>query len=217
MSTDQRLPPTRRSLFRGVASAGPVLPRPAVGEAGPRWGMVIDLARCTGCQACTVACAVENRTDPAAPRTSVAVYETGADGVPRIAMLPRLCQHCAEAPCIAACPVGASRRRPDEIVVVETAACTGCGDCIRACPYDARRLDPRSGTADGCDFCAHRVDAGLLPACVEMCPGGALVFSDLNDPMSAANRRLATGQGRTLRPEADTEPLVFYLGLRSPG
>ncbi len=217
MSTNQPTTATRRSLFRSLAPAGAAVPRPAVGDAGPRWGMVVDVARCTGCQACGVACALENGTDPAAPRSIVAVHEAMVDGAPRIALLPRLCQHCAEAPCIAACPVGATRRRQDGIVWVDGAACTGCGDCVRACPYDARRLDPRSGVADGCDFCAHRVDAGMLPACVEMCPGGALVFGDLNAPMSAANRTLATQHASVLRPEAGTEPLVFYLGLGNRG
>ena len=217
MSSNQRVTPTRRSLFRGAAPAGAALPRPAVGDAGPRWGLVVEVALCTGCQACGVACAQENGTDRATPRTLTAVHEVTVDGAPRIALLPRLCQHCAEAPCIAACPVGASRRRQDGIVWIDAAACTGCGDCVRACPYDARRLDPRSGTADACNFCAHRIDAGLLPACVEMCPGGALVFGDVNDPLSAASRRLATQQAKTLRPEAGTQPLVFYLGLGKQG
>jgi tetrathionate reductase subunit B len=216
MPTNLRSGPTRRGLLAGRVAAMP-LPRPAVGEAGPRWGMAIDLARCTGCEACTLTCAQENGTDPATPRMLVAIHEIARDGAPRIALLPRLCQHCATAPCIAACPVGASRRRRDGIVRVDAAACIGCGDCVRACPYDARALDARSGVADSCDFCAHRVDAGLLPACVEMCPGGALVFGDLNDPVSAANRRLASGPAQVLRPEAGTAPSVFYVGLATEG
>lgn len=212
MPVSERMIRTRRGLLRGAAATGPALPRPTVAGSEPHWGMVIDLARCTGCQACTLACAQENRTDPATPRAIVAVHEINPDGAPRIALLPRLCQHCAEAPCIVACPVGASRRRRDGIVFVDAATCTGCGECVRSCPYDARTLDPRSSIADSCDFCANRVDAGLLPACVEVCPGGALVFGNLGDPMSAVNRLLATRGGTVLRPEAGTAPQVFYLG-----
>lgn len=217
MATNQPMDKTRRSLLRSVAAPGAALPRPAVAADGPRWGMAIDLARCTGCEACAIACAQENGTDTTAPRTMVAIQEIEGDGGPRIALLPRLCQHCAEAPCIAVCPVGASRRRRDGIVLVEAAVCIGCGDCVRACPYAARALDPRSGIADACDFCAHRVDAGLLPACVEVCPGGALVFGNLNDPVSAANRLLAARPAQVLRPEANTAPSVFYVGLGTEG
>ena len=216
MTTNLRPAPTRRHLLAGRVAAT-ALPRPAIGEAGPRWGMAIDLARCTGCEACAVTCAQESGTDPATPRMLVAIHEIEIDGRPRIALLARLCQHCAEAPCIAACPVGASRRRRDGIVHVEQAACIGCGDCVRACPYDARALDPRSGVADACDFCAHRVDAGLLPACVEICQGGALVFGDLNNPASAANLLLAAGTAQVLRAEARTAPSVFYVGLGTEG
>lgn len=208
MATSEPTDPTRRSLLRPGAA-----PPPPVAEPGQRWGMAIDLARCTGCEACTLACAQENGTDPTTPRALVAVHETGGEAAPRIALLPLLCQHCATAPCIAVCPVGASRRRRDGIVAVDAALCLGCGACVRACPYGARRLDPRSGIADSCDFCAHRVDAGLLPGCVEVCPGSALVFGDLNDPVSAASRLLATRPAQVLRPQAGTAPLVFYFGL----
>ena len=175
--------------------------------------MVVDLARCIGCQACTVSCIHENAVPVDSFRTIVSVYEVREGGQARIAMLPRLCNHCEDPPCIPVCPVAATFQRPDGIVVVNADACVGCGYCVNACPYDARFINEDTGKADKCTFCAHRVDAGLLPACVESCVGGARVFGNLADPTSAARRLLDSGQARVLRPEMHTGPQVYYLGL----
>jgi len=175
--------------------------------------MVVDLARCIGCQACTVSCIHENAVPVDSFRTIVSVYEVREGDQARMAMLPRLCNHCAEPPCIPVCPVAATFQRLDGIVVVNADACVGCGYCVNACPYDARFINEDTGKADKCTFCAHRVDAGLLPACVESCVGGARVFGNLADPSSAARRLLDSGQARVLRPEMRTGPQVYYLGL----
>jgi tetrathionate reductase subunit B len=217
-----QLPTTRRDLFRGIVSArggraGP--PEPAIdirgSRPGPRWGMVVDLARCIGCQACTVSCIHENAVPEDSFRTIVSTYEVMQGDTARMAMLPRLCNHCEDPPCIPVCPVAATFQRPDGIVVIDADACVGCAYCVQACPYDARFINEDTGKADKCTFCAHRVDAGLLPACVESCVGGARVFGDLHDPHSTVSRMLveAAGGTRVLRPEMNTHPQVFYLGL----
>ena len=208
----------RRSFFAGLAAslggsaaaAEPPAPSPAI---GPRWGMVVDLARCIGCQACTVSCIMENDVPPDSVRTIVNTYEVVKDGFAGMAMLPRLCNHCAEPPCIPVCPVGATFQRNDGIVVVNGDVCVGCAYCVQACPYDARFINHETQKADKCTFCAHRVDAGLLPACVESCVGGARIFGDLNDPNSTVRKRLAAEQSAVLKPEEGTRPRVFYLHL----
>lgn len=209
---------SRRALLAGLASAWAgtaaegAAPAPAP-QLGPRWGMVVDLARCIGCQACTVSCIMENAVPPDSLRTIVNSYEVTKDGVVGMAMLPRLCNHCADAPCLPVCPVGATFQRADGIVVVDADRCVGCAYCVQACPYDARFINHETNKADKCTFCAHRVDAGLLPACVESCVGGARIFGDLNDPHSTVRQRLDAEPSAVLKPEAGTQPRVFYLHL----
>lgn len=178
-----------------------------------RWGMVVDLRRCVGCQACTVACAMENRTPLGSQRTSVTDFETEDSPAPRKVLVPRLCNHCRRPSCVPACPVGATFQREDGLVLVDPARCVGCGYCVLNCPYGARFLNREAKTADKCSLCSHRLDAGLLPACVETCIGKARVVGDLNDPQSAASRLLAQGKAAVLKPEAGTEPQVYYVGL----
>ena len=128
-------------------------------------------------------------------------------------MLPRLCNHGDEPPCIPVCPIGTTFQRADGIVVVDGDRCVGCAYCVQACPYDARFINHNTGKADKCTFCAHRVDAGLLPACVETCVGGARIFGDLNDPDSTVRQLLDQNQVKVLKPEMGTKPHVFYIGL----
>ncbi|SCZ62758.1 sulfate reduction electron transfer complex DsrMKJOP subunit DsrO [Thiohalomonas denitrificans] len=212
---------SRRNFFKGIAvgaAATAVAPSHAVterptGDSRQRWGMVIDLRRCIGCQACTVACGTENRTPLGSYRTVVSQYELSEGDRPRRAVLPRLCNHCEDPPCIPVCPVDATFQRADGIVLVDNTRCVGCGYCVQACPYDARFINAETGTADKCTFCAHRVDAGLLPACVETCVGGARVFGDLNDPDSAVSQLIAEHRVSRLNEQAGTEPQVRYIGL----
>lgn len=180
----------------------------------PHWGMVVDLRKCIGCQACTVACIMENDVPDDAFRTHVSVYEVIKDGGdPAMVMLPRLCNHCENPPCIPVCPVEATFKAENGEVLVNAERCVGCAYCVQACPYDARFINHETQTADKCTFCYHRTQAGLLPACVETCVGGARNFGDLNDPDSAVSEMLAKNEISVLRPEMMTNPNVFYIGL----
>lgn len=186
---------------------------------GPRYAMLVDLRRCVGCQSCTVSCAVENRAPLGSFRTTVGEYALKRDGDshPAIGTLPRLCNHCEKPACLPVCPAGATRQRPDGIVVVDAMLCLGCGFCVQACPYDARFINHQTRTADKCTFCAHRIAAGLLPVCVENCVGGARIFGDLNASGSLVRKTLEAAQGyvSVLYPEMNTRPAVYYLALEA--
>lgn len=211
---------TRRNFLSalGAVSVGPVVAAeaatPQIAQTRQhRWAMVVDVAQCIGCQACTVSCIHENAVPENSFRTIVSTYEVEEGGRAAMVMLPRLCNHCANAPCIPVCPVGATWQQPDGIVVVDANQCVGCAYCVQACPYDARFINHTTNKADKCTFCAHRVEAGLLPACVESCVGGARIFGDLNDPDSTVSKLVAKGEAKVLKPELGTAPHVFYLGL----
>ncbi|HEY0843800.1 MAG TPA: 4Fe-4S dicluster domain-containing protein [Noviherbaspirillum sp.] len=209
---------TRRAFLAALpaVTAGLAAPAIAAEEKRPHWGMLIDTRRCIGCQACTIACSMENALPEGQFRTVVATYAvTTQDGQTGVATVPRTCNHCDQPPCIPVCPVGATFKRQDGVVLVDGDKCVGCAYCVQACPYDARFINHHTGKADKCTFCSHRVEAGLLPACVETCVGGARVFGDMNDPNSEISRRVHEAEGRlsVLKPEAGTRPRVFYIGL----
>lgn len=214
---------SRRSFLRALpaitvgAAIAPLPGKAAMaatqGEGGQRWAMVVDVQKCIGCQACTVSCIMENAVPENSFRTVVSTYEVKEDKRCGTYMLPRLCNHCANPPCIPVCPVGATFQRKDGVVVVDGDRCVGCAYCVQACPYDARFINHETGKADKCTFCAHRVDEGLLPACVETCVGGARIFGDLNDPHSVVHQLLTENKVKVLKPEQGTQPHVFYLGL----
>jgi len=214
---------TRRKFLATVATT---MAAPMLGEASaaeltdatqdtPRWVMVVDLRKCIGCQACTVACSTENRIPAGQFRTLVNHYEIEKDNTPRSAMLPRLCNHCEDPPCVPVCPVQATYQRTDGIVVVDNTRCVGCAYCVQACPYDARFINHETKTADKCTFCVHRVQAGLLPACVETCVGGARIFGNIKDPQSEVSRLIRSLHTDGLKPELKTRPQVYYIGLDS--
>lgn len=183
------------------------------GQRGKRWAMVVDLRKCVGCQACTAACKAENQVPERHFRTWVPEYELGRYPRVRKAFLPQLCNHCDKAACVSVCPTGATFRREDGLVMVDSGICWGCGYCLNACPYDKRFFNPVTQVADKCSLCAHRVDRGLLPACVESCIGGARIVGDRNDPNSQVACLLADYPTTVLDPAAGTRPQVFYIGL----
>ena len=186
-----------------------------VGQTGKQFAMVIDLRKCIGCQACTSACRVEHRVPGGHYRTWVAEFETGTYPAVRKIFLPQLCNHCAEPACITVCPTGATFKRDDGVVVVDDTICWGCGYCINACPYDKRFFNPVTKVADKCTLCAHRLDRGLLPACVETCVGGARTAGNMNDPKSEVSKLLRQFSTSVLRPSQGTAPRVFYISLDS--
>lgn len=187
------------------------------GDPAKRYAMLIDLRRCIGCQACTVSCHLENEAPLGKFRTIVSQYEVDdpVTGDMSTFFLPRLCNHCDNPPCVPVCPVQATWQQNDGIVVVDSDRCVGCGYCVQACPYDARFINQHTQTADKCTFCAHRLEAGLLPACVESCVGGARIIGDLNDPASVILRMIDEHRDdlKVLQPEKGTRPHVFYLGM----
>ncbi|HWB10581.1 MAG TPA: 4Fe-4S dicluster domain-containing protein [Pirellulales bacterium] len=178
--------------------------------------MAIDLERCTGCHACSVACKVENQVPLGNFRTKVYYYDEGRYPQVRRWFLPVVCMQCVDAPCLKACPTDSIHRDDDGIVRIDTDTCRAHGKCEEACPYGAIYVDPLRNVADKCDFCSHRLAVGMEPACVETCPSGALVFGNANDPESAVSRFRAKHQPEltVLKPDEATQPQVAYRGLR---
>ncbi|MBI4316875.1 MAG: 4Fe-4S dicluster domain-containing protein [Chloroflexi bacterium] len=197
-----------------------------------RRGMVIDLKRCIGCHACTIACKLENATPPGVFYARVLEMETGKYPLAKRVFLPVLCNHCQDPPCLRACPSGATTQGADGTVLVDQDKCIGCKACVEACPYEARffleeirgyygdELTPfekvgyrkhQKGTVAKCNFCAERTASGLEPACVQTCPAVARVFGDLEDPLSEASRLIRERSCIQLRPEQGTLPSVYYI------
>ncbi|HET6881253.1 MAG TPA: 4Fe-4S dicluster domain-containing protein [Pirellulales bacterium] len=183
----------------------------------PRYQMAIDLERCTGCHACSVACKVENQVPLGNFRTKVYYYDEGNYPQVRRWFLPVVCMQCVDAPCLKACPTDSIRRDDDGIVRIDTNTCLAHGKCEEACPYGAIYVDPQRNVADKCDFCSHRLEVGMEPACVETCPSAALVFGDANDAASPVARfhEKHIEELAVLKPEEATKPQVAYRGLRA--
>ena len=173
---------------------------------------MIDQTRCIGCHACTTACKSENDVALGVFRTWVKNVDVGTFPAVRRHFAVLRCNHCEDAPCVEICPVTAMYQRPDGVVDFDEDRCIGCKACMQACPYDAIYMDPDSHTAAKCNFCSHRVDEGLLPACVVVCPVEALLFGDMDDDSSRVAQALATHTPTVRRPEQRTNPKTFYLG-----
>ena len=211
----------RRAFIKGTAAvaaagvgvaAGVTSTRAAVTARKPHYGMLIDLRKCIGCHACSVACKAEFDVPLGVTRSWVEYVEKGDYPNVKRSFLPRLCNHCSKPQCVSVCPTNATwKRKEDGIVVVDPDICIGCKYCIQACPYDARFLNPKTGAADKCDFCLHRVTKGLEPSCVQTCIGRARIFGDLNDPESEISKLIAINPVTVLRPEMGTQPNVFYI------
>ncbi len=215
---------TKRDFLKGVGAltlGASLVPLSAYALELPkdgtkRWAMIVDLRRCIGCQSCTVSCTMENASPLGKFRTTVNQYEVrDSEGAVNNLLLPRLCNHCANPPCVPVCPVKATYRSAEGIVEIDKTTCIACSLCVKACPYEARFINPETRTADKCTFCSHRLEAGLLPACVESCVGGARIIGDLANPKSEIRQLFDANKDKllVLKPEAGTEPQVFYLGL----
>lgn len=181
-------------------------------EAPPAWGKVIDHTRCIGCHACTTACKSENEVPLSVTRTYVKYVDVGMYPATRRSFQVTRCNQCTDAPCTVACPTAAMFTRPDGIVDFDKSICIGCKACIAACPYDAIFINPEDHSAEKCNFCAHRLDVGLEPACVVVCPTQAILVGDLNDPESEVGRITGREAVSVRRPEKETRPKLFYLG-----
>jgi Fe-S-cluster-containing dehydrogenase component/formate-dependent nitrite reductase membrane component NrfD len=175
------------------------------------YGFLIDQTKCIGCHACSTACKSENQVPLGVNRTWVKYVETGAYPDVRRRFQVTRCNHCANPPCARICPVTAMYQRSDGIVEFDPSICIGCKSCMQACPYDSIYLDPETNTAAKCTFCAHRLDVGLEPACVVVCPEHAILAGDLNDPASEISRKLSTAQATVRKPEQGTGPKLFYI------
>ncbi len=198
-----------------------------------RYGMVIDLKRCVGCNACTLACKAEKGTPPGIRYQRVDKYEIGKYPTARLAFRPIPCMHCAQPACLDVCPTGATYKRDDGIVLIDHDKCMGCRYCVLACPYEARQSlrrvdryygqggltpyevmkqeDLDRGTAVKCDFCVTRLEKGRMPACVDTCPAQARYFGDLDDPESMPSKLIVVHCGVVLKEEMGTEPSVYYI------
>ncbi len=177
-----------------------------------QWAKVIDHTRCIGCHACTTACKSENVVPVGVTRTYVKHVDVGVFPVVRRAHQVTRCNQCAHAPCVTACPTAAMFKRADGIVDFDKSICIGCKACMAACPYDAIFINPEDHSAEKCNFCAHRIDVGLEPACVVVCPTQAILIGDMNDQSSYVAQIVNREAVNVRRPEKETLPKLFYKG-----
>jgi len=177
-----------------------------------KYAFVIDQRKCIGCHACTVACKAEHDVPIGVYRTWVKYIERGQFPNSRRYFLVNRCNHCDDAPCVAICPTRALYKRADGIVDFDSRRCIGCKSCMQACPYDALYIDPNTHTAAKCNYCAHRTELGLEPACVVVCPERAIIAGDMHNPASEIARIIAREPVRVRKPEQGTGPNVYYVG-----
>jgi len=196
---------------------------------------LVDTRKCIGCGSCVRACSQENDVPRDYFRTWVERYEAsrggkahvdspngGMDGFPPLVsgydvtkafFFPKLCCHCTNTPCVQLCPVGASYRTLDGVILVDETRCIGCGYCVQGCPYGSRFIHPEKHVASKCTLCYHRLTRGLKQACIQACPVGARRLGDVKKEGDEVARIIATERVQVLQPELLTEPNCFYLGL----
>ena len=203
-----------------------------------RYGMLIDIERCVGCAGCVMACKRHNGTARGVYWCDVIIKEEGSYPNVRKRMLPIGCQHCNNAPCVRACPTGASHYDNVGNVQVDFKKCIGCRMCMGACPYGARSLNwskPEDnpyfagqdltpfeqahagehpvGVVEKCILCKDRVKEGLEPSCVQTCITKCRTFGDLDDPNSRLSTEIRKLNARPLLEEYGTRPSIYYAGL----
>ena len=205
-----------------------------------RYGMAIDLKRCIGCHTCAMACKSANNVPEGVMWNRILTNGGESPDTPSgrfpdtLAMeyMPVSCQHCENPACVKVCPVGATYKDPETGVVRQDYdKCIGCRMCVAACPYTGVRafnweepkyaVDVTFGDADvpahqkhvveKCTFCYQRISQGKTPACMELCPGRARFWGDLDDPSSEVSKAIASRACKQLLPEKGTKPSVYYL------
>jgi len=176
-----------------------------------RYGVVIDLRKCIGCHTCSVACKRENEVPLGVWRSWVKQVEKGQYPYVRKSFLPLLCNNCASPICVTVCPVKASYQRPDGVVLVDPHRCIGCRYCMAACPYDMRYINPLTPIVQKCQWCVHRLDRGLKPACVAACPTNARYIGNIHDPQSEVYRLIQSNAVMVMKPDMNTHPMVYYI------
>ena len=202
-----------------------------------RFGMVIDTRKCFGCQTCAIACKVNNNLPKSVLWNRIITsgstnFDCGGGEYPNIDMtfMPVTCQHCKKPACVDACPTGASHLTEEGIVLVDAEVCIGCKACINACPYGVRVLNDSEpeyyldfaigdgaepehvgDTVEKCNFCYQRIMNGRKPACMELCPGRARYWGDLDDPESEASKAMEGREVKYFMSEEGTEPTTAYL------
>ncbi len=212
-----------------VLQARDSVPLPAYLKTGDtlRWGMLIDLEKCVGCNACTVACINENNTPRGIGYIDVLTMEKQRASYLDTHFQPMQCMHCEDPACVPVCPVRATYQRADGIVVQDIKRCIGCKYCMQACPYQVRHFNKRppftysrihpdgtkyiGGVVLKCTFCQHRIDAGnFTTACTDACPTKARYFGNLNDPHREVSRMIFQTKAIPLLPEKLTRPQIYY-------
>ena len=221
----------------------PKVPQAIVREEGKEFdwtehyfAYVVDTTKCIGCGNCVRACKNENSVSEEYYRTWVERYVVtdtervyvdspngGGEGFPvngemegkavKGFFVPKLCNQCRNTPCNQVCPVHASYLAAGGVVLVDKKQCIGCGYCVQACPYGSRYIDPQTHTADKCTWCYHRITKGLSPACVQSCPAEARKFGNLKEEGSLIKKLIESERVGHLRPNLNTEPYCFYIGL----
>ena len=136
-----------------------------------------------------------------------------AEEIDKAFFVPKLCNHCEKPSCVQVCPVGATYKTDEGVVLVDSSWCIGCGYCIPACPYGARYIHPTSRTASKCTLCYHRLSKGLKPVCVEMCVLGSRRLANLSDLEDPVTQRILSEPVAVLKAELGNRPQVFYLHL----
>ena len=196
---------------------------------------LIDTKKSIGCGLCVKADRIENNVPANYYRTWVERYQIseagdvavdspsgGENGFPptvsgfnvtKAFFVPKLCNHCSQTPCVQVCPVGASYKTPDGVILVDEKMCIGCGYCVQACPYGSRFINPVTHCASKCTLCYHRIVKGLKPACVLACPVEARLLGDLKREGDPVRQLIARERVMVLQPELLTKPNCYYLEL----
>ncbi len=189
-----------------------------------RYGMVIDISRCTACYGCFTACKDEYWENDYAPYSAgqprfgqfwmnLTKKERGEYPYIKVAYMPVLCQHCGDAPCMKAAKDGAIRRTRKGIVIIDPKKAVGQKQIVDACPYGTIFWNEEKQLPQKCTLCAHRIEEGKKPRCVQFCPSGALMFGDFDDPESEVTKLLSSGKAEAFHPEWKTKPGIYYIDL----